>query len=107
MVKRLLARLRVVGVARALLAGHAGCHRDSASTITGSSSALTGNITISGTITDAAGLPLQGVTVHLDGSKQATVLENNGSYAFTGLHSGSNSVRPTMNGCSFLPDVVN
>ena len=107
MVKRLLARLRLVWVSLALLAGHAGCHRDSASSITGSSSALTGNITISGTITDAAGLPLGGVTVHLDGSKQATVLENNGSYAFTGLLSGSYSVRPTMNGCSFIPDVVN
>src|SRR3569833_2578791 len=98
MVKRLLARLRLVWVSLALLAGHAGCHRDSASSITGSSSALTGNITISGTITDATSLPLGGVTVHLDGSKQATKLENNGSYAFTGRRAGAGAGRPARGG---------
>ena len=69
--------------------------------------ALTGTITISGTISDASGLPLGGVTVHLDGTSQAVVVESNGTYSFSGLRAGSYSVRPTLNGCAFVPDVVN
>jgi hypothetical protein len=69
--------------------------------------AVTGSITISGAISDANGLPLGGVTVHLDGTSQAVVVESTGTYSFSGLRTGSYSVRPTLNGCSFVPDVVN
>ena len=46
--------------------------------------------------------------VNLDGTSQAVqTTTSSGTYSFGGLHAGSYSVRPTLNGCSFLPDVVN
>jgi hypothetical protein len=70
--------------------------------------ALGGSITISGQVFDANGLFLSGVTVTLAGSADATQTSDaNGKYAFSGLSNGSYSVRPTLNGCSFMPDVVN
>src|SRR5262245_26550639 len=70
--------------------------------------ALTGPITISGAITGGDGLPVSGVTVHLDGSRQAVaVTAASGTYSFSGLFPASYSVRPTLAGCSFAPDVVN
>src|ERR1044071_639045 len=65
-------------------------------------------ISISGRVTDANGLGLAHVTVTLSGNVQTTKqTDGQGSYAFTGLNPGSYSVRPTLNGCSFQPDVVN
>jgi hypothetical protein len=73
-----------------------------------SSEALSAIITVSGVVTDANGLPLSGVTVVLAGSFNALqVTTTTGTYAFTGLNAGSYSVRPTLNGCNFTPDVVN
>jgi hypothetical protein len=90
-----------------VLLGAAGCDRGAAE-VTIERSAVTATITISGGVTDAAGLPLAGVTVHLDGTSQAVqVTTSSGSYSFSGLKAGSYSVRPTLNNCSFVPDVVN
>jgi hypothetical protein len=51
---------------------------------------------------------LPGVTVTLSGSRSTTtVTDANGNYAFTGLPTGTYSVRATMAGVSILPDVVN
>jgi hypothetical protein len=70
--------------------------------------ALGGEITISGRVTDAAGLARPGVTVTLSGNVWSPIqTDENGNYSFSGLNPGSYSVRPTLNGCSFVPDVVN
>src|SRR4051812_25581458 len=65
-------------------------------------------ITISGRVTDANGLALAHLTVTLSGNVQTTKqTDAQGNYAFTGLNPGSYSVRPTLTGCAFQPDVVN
>jgi hypothetical protein len=65
-------------------------------------------ITISGKITMSNGTPVSGVPVRLNGLSQATkITTSTGAYAFTGIASGSYSVRPEKTGCSFSPDVVN
>jgi hypothetical protein len=84
-----------------------GCRAPASAPTTERAGALGGTITISGSILDANGLPLSGVTVHLDGTSQAVQVESGGSYAFNGLGAGSYSMRPTLNGCTFMPDVVN
>src|SRR6476660_6187577 len=69
---------------------------------------ITGTLSIMGTIFDARGNPLSGVTVRLAGSRQASAMTGaNGTYAFTMLGAGSYSVQPTLSGCTFAPSVVN
>jgi CxxC motif-containing protein (DUF1111 family) len=67
--------------------------------------------TISGTIRDAQGRALSGVTVQLNGRTMATqVTGNAGTYSFALNVPGTTaswSVMPTRNGCTFNPDVVN
>jgi mono/diheme cytochrome c family protein len=67
--------------------------------------------TISGTISDAQGRPLNGVTVRLNGRTQATATTGApGTYAFP-LNvpdaTASWSVMPARNGCTFNPSVAN
>ncbi len=76
-------------------------------------SAATATITISGRV-GYNGYPvlgdglIPGVTVTLSGARSATtVTDADGNYAFTGLPTGTYSVRATMAGVSILPDVVN
>jgi hypothetical protein len=91
-----------------LLAGCAATSSESDEAVRTRLDALTGNITISGQVVDANGAPKAGVRVALNGSVQRTATTNaSGNYAFSALSSGSYSVRPTLTGCSFLPDVVN
>ena len=76
--------------------------------------AVTGTITISGR-TAFNGHPyvgggglIPGVTVTLSGTRTGVqTTDANGNFAFTGLPAGSYSVRPTLSGVAFLPDVVN
>jgi len=85
------------------------CGRDPASEpdLAKVSSALTGSISISGMVAGASG-PIAGVTVHLDGLSQSVqITGTSGTFNFTGLVAGSYSIRPTLNGCAFAPDVVN
>jgi hypothetical protein len=85
----------------------AACDR-SARDITTTTASLTGAIVISGSVTGGSGLPVSGVTIHLDGSSQSVATTSAaGTYSFSGLAPGSYSVRPTRSGCSFSPDVVN
>ena len=70
--------------------------------------AVTGNIVISGRVTNSSGGGLANVTVTLAGaastSQQTT---STGAYSFGGLAAGSYSVRPAQTNCVFSPDVVN
>lgn len=77
-------------------------------------SAATATIAISGRVaysgyTAASGTGLiPGATVTLSGARSATTATDaSGNYSFTGLPAGSYSVKVTMSGVSFLPDVVN
>jgi CxxC motif-containing protein (DUF1111 family) len=67
--------------------------------------------TISGTITDAQGRPLAGVTVQLNGRTMATQTTGNaGTYSFALNVAGTTaswSVQPARNGCTFNPTVAN
>jgi CxxC motif-containing protein (DUF1111 family) len=83
-----------------------GTAEEDVSTVTGALVA-----TISGTISDAQARPLQGVTVQLNGRTQATVTTGAaGTYSFP-LNipeaTGSWSVQPSRNGCTFNPSVAN
>ena len=70
-------------------------------------SALT-SLTISGRVALNGRGAMPGVTVTLAGTRSATqVTDSDGNYAFSGLPTGSYSVRPTPVGVSFAPDVVN
>lgn len=62
-------------------------------------------VTISGRVTDAAGVPLAGVRVRLDGLAQAEVLTgDNGRYEFAGLDAaGVYVVSVSRRGYSFTP----
>lgn len=71
-------------------------------------SALTGNIVISGRVTNPSGSGLRNVTVTLAGSaSRSQQTTSTGAYSFGGLAVGSYSVRPTGTNCAFSPDVVN
>ena len=88
----------------------AGCaNEEQGDTVTETSSALTA--TLSGTISDTQGRPLQGVTVALNGRTQATQTTGaTGTYSFAlniPQASASWSIMPTRSGCSFNPSVVN
>jgi len=70
--------------------------------------AITGTLSSTGTIVDAAGHPRSGVVVHLAGSSQATATTGaNGTYAFNGIGPAGYSVQPSLSGCTFAPTVVN
>lgn len=91
-----------------LAAALASCSRGSGEPVDVTRSALGGAIIISGSVTGGNGLPVAGVTVHLDGRSQGVrVTSSSGAYSFTGLGAGSYSVRATLSGCAFIPDVVN
>ena len=104
------ARFALIGAALmvvcAILAGcsSAGSRDD----IGSNAQAATGSLSLSGSILDAVGNPLAGVTMHLNGSSQATATSSSaGTFSFTGLGSGSYSVNPQLSGCNFDPTVVN
>jgi hypothetical protein len=89
--------------------GLAGCREapdeDGTTTVIG---AITGTLSITGTIVDASGNPRSGVTVRLAGSSQATATTSaTGAYAFNGIGPAGYSVQPTLAGCTFAPTVVN
>src|SRR5580658_7253033 len=90
-----------------LIAALFSCAKPTGESVGRSRQAIFSGLTISGEINDANGLPLPGVTVTLAGSLDVVQTDANGNYSFTGLAPGSYSVRPTFNGCSFVPDVVN
>src|SRR5579871_2284479 len=70
--------------------------------------AITGTLSITGTIVDASGAPRAGVTVRLAGSSQATATTDaTGAYAFNGLGRAGYAVQPALAGCTFSPTVVN
>jgi len=71
-------------------------------------SAVTGNIVISGRVTNSSGGGLSNVTVTLAGSASTSQQTNaTGAYSFGGLATGSYSVRPTRTNCAFSPTVAN
>ena len=62
------------------------------------------NISISGTIVDANGAPLPGITVRLSRAAAATTATgSDGRYAFMALHRGAYTVEPVASGCTFAP----
>ena len=70
--------------------------------------ALTGNIVISGRVTNPSGSGLSNVTVTLAGSASSSQqTTSTGAYSFRGLAVGSYSVRPLRTNCAFSPDVAN
>jgi hypothetical protein len=92
-----------------LAAAAAGCGvPPSGGDVTTFQGAITGNIVISGRVTNSSGGGLANVTVTLAGaastSQQTT---STGAYSFGGLAAGSYSVRPSRTNCVFSPDVVN
>ena len=63
---------------------------------------------VSGKVTDGAGLPLAGVTMHLTGDADKTaVTDLEGSYKIMGLFDGSYTVTPTLEGFEFAPLSLN
>jgi len=89
--------------------GLVGCREapedDGTTTLVG---AITGTLSITGTIVDASGNPRSGVIVHLAGSSQATATTGaTGTYAFNGIGPAGYSVQPSLSGCTFAPTVVN
>jgi hypothetical protein len=88
--------------------GLVGCREapdDGTTTVTG---AITGTLSITGTIVDAGGNPRSGVIVRLAGSSQATATTGaTGTYAFNGIGPAGYSVQPSLAGCTFAPTVVN
>lgn len=70
--------------------------------------AVTGNIVISGRVTNSSGSGLGNVTVTLAGSASTSQQTTaTGAYSFGALASGSYSVRPTRTNCAFSPTVAN
>jgi hypothetical protein len=70
----------------------------------GESGGATVTYSISGTINDADGNGLDGVTVTLTGdASDSTVTAGGGAYEFTGLDPGSYTVTPTKAGLTFNP----
>jgi hypothetical protein len=89
--------------------GLVGCQEapgdDGTTTVVG---AITGTLSITGTIVDASGNPRSGVIVRLAGSSQATATTGAaGTYAFNGIGPAGYSVQPSLTGCTFAPTVVN
>ena len=89
--------------------GLVGCREapdeDGTTTVVG---AITGTLSITGTIVDASGNPRPGVTVRLAGSSQATATTGaTGTYAFNGLGPAGYAVQPALAGCTFAPTVIN
>jgi hypothetical protein len=59
--------------------------------------------TVSGTVADASGLPLPGVTVQADGGVAATNTDANGNYNLVLPPSWSGNVAPSQGGMAFVP----
>ena len=101
-------RLVVFGAALWMTAaGITGCRsQDDGSTRT--VQPIAGSLSITGTIFNASGNLLPGVTVRLAGAGQATATTGaSGTFAFNGIGAGSYSVQPSLSGCTFVPSVVN
>jgi hypothetical protein len=93
-----------------LASAYAGCGVTSpADDVTLIQGAVTGNLVISGRVTNSSGNGLANVTVTLAGSASTSQqTTTTGAYSFGALTSGSSySVRPTMTNCAFSPDVAN
>ena len=89
------------------VAGVGACDGAASSDIESTQGAATASLTISGTITGGNGLPVTGVTVQLAGGSQATRTTGaTGTFTFS-VAPGSFSVRSTLAGCTFSPDVAN
>jgi hypothetical protein len=81
---------------------------DSADEIGQTDQAVTGTVTISGQLTDAAGMPFANITVKLNGSKQATAITDfAGNYTFTVAAGGSYSLSASGTCAKWTPEVVN
>ena len=105
-----VAKVRLVVFGAALwmtAAGITGCRsQDDGSTRT--VQPIAGSLSITGTVFNASGNLLSGVTVRLAGSGQATATTGvSGTFAFNGIGAGSYSVQPSLSGCTFVPSVVN
>ena len=62
---------------------------------------------ISGTVTDANGSPLVGVTLTLSGASAGTTISGpSGTYTFSGLAAGSYTVAPSAIGINFAPNIT-
>ena len=73
--------------------------------VTSLQSAVTGNIVISGRVTNSSGGGLSNVTVTLAGSASTSQqTTRTGAYSFGGLATGSYSVRPTRDELRLLAD---
>lgn len=84
------------------------CSEETLNEVRSVQQAQVGLITISGRVVDANGFGLGGVDVTLAGSSwNPSTADADGYYSFTGLASGSYSVRVTVLGCQLSPDVVN
>ena len=104
-----LARVVLLATASGMIGGLAACGSASEGEDTSVTAlSLAGPLAISGTIVDARGNGLPGVTVRLAGAGQATVVTSaTGTYAFNNIGAASYSVQATLNGCTFAPNVVN
>ena len=92
-----------------LASAYAGCGATPpADDVTQIQGAVTGNIVISGRVTNSSGAGLSNVTVALAGSASTSQqTTSTGAYSFGGLAAGSYSVRPTKTNCAFAPTVAN
>jgi len=103
----------MLAIAGAVAATGTGCERPPGDDSTGNVETTTSELvaTISGTISDTQGRPLSGVTVQLAGRTMATQTTGaNGTYSFAlniPQTTGSWSVQPARNGCTFNPTVAN
>jgi inhibitor of cysteine peptidase len=72
--------------------------------VAGANFTATALLSISGSVLTVGGAPFSGVTVNLSGaSNGSTITRADGSYSFTGLQSGSYTLKPSMTGCTFSP----
>ncbi len=66
--------------------------------------ATAGSVLLVGTILDAKGVPVPGVTVGLSGAaSHSAITSSNGVYSFANLPAGTYTVRPTKAGATFTP----
>ena len=106
-----LGRGLAVGMAGAFALGCGAAPTEDAGSESVSSSEDALTATLSGTVRDAQGRALSGVTLALNGRTQATATTGaNGTFSFPLNVPGTSaswSLMPTRNGCTFNPSVVN